>query len=1098
MNKALKYILIALGTFLGLLAIALAGLVLTFNPNDYKPLIIKMVKEIKQRTLNIEGDIKLAFWPKIGADLGKVSISEHKGDAEFAGMQSAKVFVAVMPLLHKQLVIDTIYVDGVRANVIRFKDGTTNFDDLMSKEESEEIKFDIDGVVVSNAAVNLTDEMGNRHVNIDSLDLKTGHVAKGEPIDLETRFHVLSDNPKANANVQLKGRLLADTEHKIFTARNLDAALKGDVDTGRNLDIKIAGDLEAKPETAELLLDGLKLSAKADLGGKTLGIDLATPKLVVQKDEVSGRDVKLVFTQEQGENVISAKLAIDDIKGSPRAFQSSGVAGEISGKQGARTLAGNFSSPITGNLETQVFELPKLTGNVDIKDPALPNGGAKIKFDLNARADMKQKLAAAGLAVNIDGSNVKGKLDIAGFEKPNVKFDLTADQLDLDKLLGKSQPSAKSSSSKPSDLSALKNVLAQGNIAIGSIVYEQYRIANFSATVKADGQALAVNPLSLKLDDSQIKGSVGVSHFDKPLYSFDLDIDKLDADRYATRDEGKPKDDKPLDLSALKALNAEGSVRIGSLKSGKYNASNIRVDVRADGEKLKADPLSLKLDDSQIQGNVSISQFTSPVIGFNLDIDKLDVNRYVNAGGGTPAAGGSQSAAEKKPLDLSALKQLKANGNLRVGDLKYDRYQISGLKVGLNADGQKLALSPFSAKVDESSINATLGISRFEKPVFSFNVDIDKLDADRYVTKSEPNAKSSGETPIDLTPLKTLNASGEAKIGWFKLANIKTSNVKLTLKAADGQVALAPFSADLYQGTMTGMLNVDARSTPAVSLRQDMKNITIGPLLVDAINNDMLDGKGTLSVDVRTQGATVSAFKKSLGGTAAVILADGAIKGFDLAGTIRDVKTKLNLFKAQGNVSADKQKKTDFSEMKATFVIKNGVAHNDDLAMKAPLFRISGSGDVDIGNEKINYLAKPTVVASLKGQGGAELEALNGMTIPVKITGSFSDPKYAPDFAAIGTALAQKNLLGNVAGSKGEAVQKLLGGDTSGALQGLAGGKKDAASPATSSAPAPAPVEGAAPAPAQTAPAPASEPQPKPKQTPEEKAKKKLNKLLGL
>ena len=179
MKKFLKFSLFGLGGLIALVLIAVVIVTVTFNPNDYKPQIVKMVKEKKQRTLNIEGDIKLAFWPKLGADLGKVSISEHNGDKEFAAMDGAKVFLAIMPLLKKELVVDTIRVDGVRANIVRYKDGTTNFDDLLSKEESEDIKFDIDGVVVSNAAVNLTDEMGNRHFKLDKMTLKTGHIAKG-------------------------------------------------------------------------------------------------------------------------------------------------------------------------------------------------------------------------------------------------------------------------------------------------------------------------------------------------------------------------------------------------------------------------------------------------------------------------------------------------------------------------------------------------------------------------------------------------------------------------------------------------------------------------------------------------------------------------------------------------------------------------------------------------------------------------------------------------------------------------------------------------------------------------------------------------------
>ena len=112
-----------------------------------------------------------------------------------------------------------------------------------------------------------------------------------------------------------------------------------------------------------------------------------------------------------------------------------------------------------------------------------------------------------------------------------------------------------------------------------------------------------------------------------------------------------------------------------------------------------------------------------------------------------------------------------------------------------------------------------------------------------------------------------------------------------------------------------------------------MKGIAIGPLLVDAINNNMLEGKGSLNVDVTTSGNSVAALKKALNGKAAINLADGAIKGVDIAGTVRDLKSKVNLFKDKSSIGADQSKKTDFSELTATFDIKNGVAHNDDLAM---------------------------------------------------------------------------------------------------------------------------------------------------------------------
>jgi len=114
--------------------------------------------------------------------------------------------------------------------------------------------------------------------------------------------------------------------------------------------------------------------------------------------------------------------------------------------------------------------------------------------------------------------------------------------------------------------------------------------------------------------------------------------------------------------------------------------------------------------------------------------------------------------------------------------------------------------------------------------------------------------------------------------------------------------------------------------------------------------------------------------------------------------------------------------------------------------MKAPILRLAkgdSKGDIDIGAEKINYLAKPTIVKSLKGQGGADLDQLSGLSIPVKITGTFASPKFGMDFAAIGAAIAKSNLLDKVGGEKGAAVKELLGNENKAdALKNILGGSK--------------------------------------------------------
>ncbi len=947
MKKLLKYSALGFGGIILLLLIVVAFIAVTFNPNDYKPQIVKLVQEKKQRTLHIDGDIKLSFWPKIGANLGKVSLSEHNSPTEFAAIDSAKVSLALLPLLKKELVVDTVYIDGAKANIIKHKDGTTNFDDLMSKDDtSNDIKFDIDGVNISNSAVSYSDEASGAKYSISKFNLKSGHVALAEPIDLKTDFTVTASQPQLNVNVNLKGSFLADTKAKHYAAKNLDATVQGDLAGGKNVNVALSGNVDANSEKTEYLVDSLKLAATGDFSGAKLALDLSAPNLTVLKDEVSGKQATVNISQVKGDDTMKVNLELADIKGSPKSIQSSGITGDINGNQGKRTIAGKFSSPFSANLEGMVFDLTKLAGNLEFKDPALPSGAMKGDFALSLHADVKKELVNSNFNLNVDSTKLEGNVAVAGFKQSHINFNLISPKLDLNKLMPKSAASSAANSDsktsdKPTDLSVLKTLFIDGKVNIGQVIYDKYNLANLNLTVKSDGQKLSINPLSVKLDDSQIKGSVGISQFAKPLYSFDIDIDTFDVDKYASSGNATTKQtnapSKPLDLSALKALNADGSLRIGSLKYGKTRASNVRID--------------------------------------------------------------------------------------------------------LKADGQKLQLNPLAAKVDDSQINANFGITQFSNPHFSFNLNIDKLDADKYITKSDkPETKSTADTPIDLSAIKKLNASGTAKIGWLKLANVKTENVNIGLNAADGITTINPFAANLYQGSMSGSLKVDARGTPAIAFKQSMQNVSVGPLLVDAINNDMLEGKGTVKLDVSTSGGTVGALRKALAGTAALNLTDGAVKGIDIAGTIRDLKSKLNVLKSD-SVSADKKKCTDFSEMVATFVIKNGVAHNDDLSMKAPIFRITGAGDIDIGNEKINYLAKPTIVKSLKGQGGANLDALSGITIPVKLTGTFSSPQYALDYAGLSTAIAKSKLLDKIGGDKATAVKGLLNGNPKDALGDLLGKK---------------------------------------------------------
>ena len=568
MSKLIKYSLYGIAGIILLVMLVVAYFAATFNPNDYKDDIIKLVKDKKERTLNIEGDIKLSYWPKIGADLGKLSISEHKSDQIFASVNNVKVALAVLPLLKKQLVIDTIYVDGAKANVIKHKDGTFNFDDLFSKdeEESQQFKFDVDGVNITNSEAKYSDESTGAKYDVSKFNMKSGHVALAEPVDLDTDFMLTANQPEVAANVKLKGNFLVDPETKHFKVKGLDSTVLGDMLGGTGMDIKASGDVDAKPELMEFLVDDLKFVASGKFDGAKQSIDLNAPALTILKDEVSSKKVTVSLGQEKAGDVFKLNMVLADMKGSPKALQSSGITGDLSALQGKRTVTGTFSSPFNGNIQDLIFDIPKLVGNLDIKDPSLPSGGVKGTFNLGAHTDIKKELANSNFSLNMAETKLTGDVDVIGFKKQNIKFNLNADKLDLNKLLGKSSAPAKANS-KPADMSAFKNMMLDGKLNIGSLIYDKYRVSGLNVGIKADGNKLALSGLNVKVDDSQIKGNLGISNFAKPLYTFDLDIDQVDVDKYVAAAPAKttstPASDKPLDLSALKALNADGSIQIG-------------------------------------------------------------------------------------------------------------------------------------------------------------------------------------------------------------------------------------------------------------------------------------------------------------------------------------------------------------------------------------------------------------------------------------------------------------------------------------------------------------------------------------------------------
>ena len=382
-------------------------------------------------------------------------------------------------------------------------------------------------------------------------------------------------------------------------------------------------------------------------------------------------------------------------------------------------------------------------------------------------------------------------------------------------------------------------------------------------------------------------------------------------------------------------------------------------------------------------------------------------------------------ALAREEYDLTAMK-LTVNG--RAADLKNLGLAVTGdvrshmAKEAVDAD--------LVAKFDETTAKAKLGMSDFGSPRYRFDIDVDRIDLDRYLAKQGGGAtapagaaKPAADTPVDLSALEGLQAEGKLAVGALTAMGLHLSELKAQLKVAHGHADLAPHSARLYEGTLQGALGLTAKGN-RVALKEALDNVAIGPLVKDLSGRDAIEGRGKVALDVSTAGPSVNALKKALAGSARVELRDGAVKGINLTEALRKAKAALGSKSAQAQ-PPDASQRTDFSSLTASFAIRSGVAHNDDLAVMAPLLRIGGAGDIDIGGSKLDYLAKATVVATAKGQGGADLAQLNGLTIPVKLTGTFDAPKYEVDYRQVASSAAKAQANEALKAKEDEAKAKL-------------------------------------------------------------------------
>ena len=325
------------------------------------------------------------------------------------------------------------------------------------------------------------------------------------------------------------------------------------------------------------------------------------------------------------------------------------------------------------------------------------------------------------------------------------------------------------------------------------------------------------------------------------------------------------------------------------------------------------------------------------------------------------------------------------------------------LKANIIADAKQLAFKDATLNLDDSQLKFGVRVAEFSRPVVRADLQLDRIDIDRYLPPAaekkegapEGEKKDPGTKKTDYEPLRKLDLEAKFTAGSVIVSKARIQDLALQATAKNGIIRLKPFGFTMYQGSVSGsgIMNVK-KSVPRFSADVDVAHLLIGPLLRDQLDKDLLEGVAAAKLNLSFRGDQAPIIKKTLNGKGQVRLNDGAVIGIDLAGMVRNAKAAF-----RGTPAGEQRPRTDFTEMRSLFTLKNGVYHTADTNLMSPFLRVLVTGQADLVKEILDFRVEPKVVGSTKGQG--DTKQRSGVLIPVNVSGSFSSPNYEPDLKAM-------------------------------------------------------------------------------------------------
>jgi uncharacterized protein involved in outer membrane biogenesis len=702
------------------------------------------------------GRISLSLLPP-SLQVQNVSIGEDPnfGPGPFATTQDLSVRVALLPLLHKDVQIQSLKLVNPKIALVRAANGEWNYSTLGQKPaalspaktpptakapkppkgqqpsppqpEKKAPELSLAHLTISNGDVHLTDAQNKYQATYNNIDVTLDHFEPGKPFDVDATVHIAG---KGDQLIRVKG-----------TAGPLGSGIppfEGSVDLKQ---IAIA-DLRQIAQSAALngyngVISG---SMKANTTGSTLD---AEGSLKVSDPQI--RNVALGYP-------ISLDFRVnDDLKGNVLRIEQTTL------HLGPTPVALNGtinSTPTPAQIDLRVTTSNASLGEIGRLAAATGmafNAGTKIDGQLSGEISARGTTTAPALSGNIRASNI----DISG---GSVKQAVRVPEIEL--------------ALSPTNISSNPFSATTG----GTTLNVQFNLQNYTtnaAAVNAKLQTANANIGELL----SIARAYGVSTVEGLDGSGKLSLNVTASG--------------PMKNSAAMQFSGNGQIQNASLKTQDLaKPLNIRsANLRFSQNSMLIEDLNASLDQTNASGSISIRNFAAPQLQFNLNADKIDLAALQQMIGPQPQQN-QRAALDLFPRAYAAqpapepgiLTKTTGSGTVSIGQLTYDQLVLQNVKSQVSLDHGVIRLSPLTSTLYGGQQSGSI--------IFDTRVTPAAVNVSSKLQKVDANKLVSSVTSLKETIYGMLAANANTSFRAASAADMaKSLSGTLNLDLSNGRIA---------------------------------------------------------------------------------------------------------------------------------------------------------------------------------------------------------------------------------------------------------------------------------------------------------------------